>query len=183
MTARRGRRRQPFDVCGEAAAGMTLLQASAGTGKTFTIAALTTRYVAEAACRSTACSSSRSPAWPRASYANGCGTGSSAPSTGWSTPSAARARHEDDEIVRLLATAPRRRSRRGADRLGKAIADFDAATIETTHGFCLQVLYGLGTAGDVDRGGHPGRGRAATCWRRWSTTSTSASSPARPDTW
>ncbi len=37
------------------------------------------------------------------------------------------------------------------DRLGKAIADFDAATIETTHGFCLQVLYGLGTAGDVDR--------------------------------
>ena len=36
-------------------------------------------------------------------------------------------------------------------RLGKAIADFDAATIETTHGFCLQVLYGLGTAGDVDR--------------------------------
>ena len=28
---------------------MTLLQASAGTGKTFTIAALTTRYVAEAA--------------------------------------------------------------------------------------------------------------------------------------
>ncbi len=37
------------------------------------------------------------------------------------------------------------------DRLGKAIANFDAATIETTHGFCLQVLYGLGTAGDVDR--------------------------------
>ena len=37
------------------------------------------------------------------------------------------------------------------DRLAKAIADFDAATIETTHGFCLQVLYGLGTAGDVDR--------------------------------
>jgi exodeoxyribonuclease V beta subunit len=37
------------------------------------------------------------------------------------------------------------------DRLGKAIADFDAATIETTHGFCLQILYGLGTAGDVDR--------------------------------
>ena len=38
---------QPFDVCGELPTGMTLLQASAGTGKTFTIAALTTRYVAE----------------------------------------------------------------------------------------------------------------------------------------
>jgi exodeoxyribonuclease V beta subunit len=36
-----------FDACGELPTGMTLLQASAGTGKTFTIAALTTRYVAE----------------------------------------------------------------------------------------------------------------------------------------
>jgi exodeoxyribonuclease V beta subunit len=35
-----------FDVCGELPTGMTLLQASAGTGKTFTIAALTARYVA-----------------------------------------------------------------------------------------------------------------------------------------
>src|SRR5580693_9986707 len=38
---------QRFDVCGKLPRGMTLLQASAGTGKTFTIAALTTRYVAE----------------------------------------------------------------------------------------------------------------------------------------
>src|SRR5258708_38170818 len=38
---------RPFDMCGELPTGMTLLQASAGTGKTFTIAALTTRYVAE----------------------------------------------------------------------------------------------------------------------------------------
>ena len=37
---------QPFDVRGQLPTGMTLLQASAGTGKTFTIAALTTRYVA-----------------------------------------------------------------------------------------------------------------------------------------
>ena len=37
------------------------------------------------------------------------------------------------------------------ERLAKAIADFDAATIETTHGFCMQVLAGLGTAGDVER--------------------------------
>ncbi len=37
------------------------------------------------------------------------------------------------------------------DRLAKAIANFDAATIETTHGFCMQVLSGLGTAGDVEQ--------------------------------
>ena len=38
---------QPFVARGDLPRGMTLLQASAGTGKTFTIAALTTRYVAE----------------------------------------------------------------------------------------------------------------------------------------
>ena len=59
--------------------------------------------------------------------------------------------HEDDELVRLLADAPAEEVAVRRDRLGKAIANFDAATIETTHGFCLQVLYGLGTAGDVDR--------------------------------
>src|SRR5580704_7753677 len=36
-----------FDVCGPLPKGVTLLEASAGTGKTFTIASLVTRYVAE----------------------------------------------------------------------------------------------------------------------------------------
>jgi exodeoxyribonuclease V beta subunit len=36
-----------FDVCGDLPTGTTVLEASAGTGKTFTIAALATRYVAE----------------------------------------------------------------------------------------------------------------------------------------
>ena len=36
-----------FDVCGPLPEGTTVLEASAGTGKTFTIAALATRYVAE----------------------------------------------------------------------------------------------------------------------------------------
>ncbi len=53
--------------------------------------------------------------------------------------------------MQLLARGPSDEVEARRDRLGKAIADFDAATIETTHGFCLQVLYGLGTAGDVDR--------------------------------
>ncbi len=37
---------EAFDVCGELPSGVTVLEASAGTGKTFTIAALATRYVA-----------------------------------------------------------------------------------------------------------------------------------------
>ena len=36
-----------FDVCGPLPPGVTVLEASAGTGKTYTIAALTARYVAE----------------------------------------------------------------------------------------------------------------------------------------
>ena len=37
-------------------------------------------------------------------------------------------------------------------RLADAIANFDAATIETTHGFCQKVLDGLGTLADSDPG-------------------------------
>jgi exodeoxyribonuclease V beta subunit len=37
-------------------------------------------------------------------------------------------------------------------RLADAITLFDAATVTTTHGFCQQVLLGLGTAGDYDPG-------------------------------
>uniref|UniRef100_UPI0017BFF96C UvrD-helicase domain-containing protein n=1 Tax=Sporichthya sp. TaxID=65475 RepID=UPI0017BFF96C len=36
------------------------------------------------------------------------------------------------------------------DRLVAATADFDAATITTTHGFCQLVIRGLGTAADAD---------------------------------
>ena len=40
-----------FDVTGALPTGTTLLEASAGTGKTWTIASLVTRYVAEGHCR------------------------------------------------------------------------------------------------------------------------------------
>ena len=36
-----------FDICGPLPSGITVLEASAGTGKTYTIAALAARYVAE----------------------------------------------------------------------------------------------------------------------------------------
>ena len=41
------RERRRFDVCGPLPSGVTVLEASAGTGKTYTIAALAARYVAE----------------------------------------------------------------------------------------------------------------------------------------
>src|ERR687889_2004026 len=38
---------RPFDICGPLPTGVTVLEASAGTGKTYTIAALAARYVAD----------------------------------------------------------------------------------------------------------------------------------------
>ena len=38
---------KPFDLLGPLPTGTTVLEASAGTGKTFTVGALVTRYVAE----------------------------------------------------------------------------------------------------------------------------------------
>ena len=78
---------------------------------------------------------------------------------------------------RRAPAAPLRRRRRPSctprrRRIGDALADFDAATIATTHQFCQLVLRSLGVAGDSDAG---------TSWwttstsssSRWSTTSTS----------
>ena len=142
---------RPFEVGGPLPRGMTLLQASAGTGKTFTIAALTTRYVAEGVLpidrllvitfTRMATGELRERVRDRLVFAH----------DGLVDILEGTASHEDDEIVQLLADGPRDEVEARRDRLAKAIADFDAATIETTHGFCLQVLYGLGTAGDVDR--------------------------------
>jgi exodeoxyribonuclease V beta subunit len=140
-----------FDVCGPLPRGMTLLEASAGTGKTFTIAALTARYVAEAAkpidrllvitFTRMATGELRERVRDRLVTAH---DGLAAILDGAGPP-------EHDHVVRHLADVPRAEQAARRDRLAKAVADFDAATIETTHGFCLQVLYGLGTAGDVDR--------------------------------
>jgi exodeoxyribonuclease V beta subunit len=140
-----------FNVCGELPTGMTLLQASAGTGKTFTIAALTTRYIAEGILpidrllvitfTRMATGELRERVRERMVRAF----------DGLVDILAGHGGHEADEIVQLLARGEPHEVEARRDRLGKAIADFDAATIETTHGFCLQVLYGLGTAGDVDR--------------------------------
>ena len=151
MTPARTTEPQPFDVCGPLPTGMTLLQASAGTGKTFTIAALTTRYVAEGVLpidrllvitfTRMATGELRERVRDRLVRAF----------DGLVDTLSGLGGHVDDELVHLLAQGPQPEVEARRDRLGKAIADFDAATIETTHGFCLQVLYGLGTAGDVDR--------------------------------
>ncbi len=50
-------------------------------------------------------------------------------------------------MVTLLARGDAERHRQN---LARAIASFDAATIATTHGFCQEMLGGLGIAGDLE---------------------------------
>ena len=137
-----------FDVCGPLPSGTTVLEASAGTGKTFTIAALATRYVAEGVValpdmllvtfgraatqelrdrvRQTLVTTERALRDPAAARASG------------------------DAVLQLLSGVPDDEVETRRARLTTALADFDAATIATTHGFCQQMLSGLGLAGDLD---------------------------------
>ena len=52
--------------------------------------------------------------------------------------------------MNLLADGPLDEVRLRHRRLQRALAGFDGATIATTHGFCQEVLGGLGIDGDVE---------------------------------
>jgi exodeoxyribonuclease V beta subunit len=138
----------PFEIGGPLPSGVTLLEASAGTGKTFTIASLVVRYVA---------SGLRLEELLVVTFTR-MATGELRDRVRKSLVSAAHGLTQvidgakvDDEIVRLLADTSDAERKLRRDRLVAANADFDAATIDTTHGFCLHVLMGLGVAGDVER--------------------------------
>jgi exodeoxyribonuclease V beta subunit len=140
---------EPFDISGPLPIGVTLLEASAGTGKTFTIAGLVARYVAEGTALDRllvvtftrmATGELRERVRERLVTA----------AEGLSGALAGVPVDPGDGVLRALAGGSPDEIERRHDRLAKAITDFDAATIETTHGFCLHVLVGLGVAGDVE---------------------------------
>src|SRR3990170_4137208 len=138
----------PFEVCGPLPTGVTVLEASAGTGKTFTIAALAARYVAEdiplhqllmVTFTRMATGELRSRVRERlVSAEHGL------------ERALAGAPPEDDAVVQLLATGSPTLVALRRERLAAALADFDSATIATTHGFCQEVLGGLGVLGDIE---------------------------------
>jgi len=134
-----------FDVCGPLPSGVTVLEASAGTGKTYTIAALAARYVAEGiplermllvTFTRMATGELRERVRDRLIEVE---RGLAARLAGASSAG--------DPIVDLLFVGNAEVARR---RLAHAVAGFDAATIATTHGFCQEVLGGLGIAGDLE---------------------------------
>jgi exodeoxyribonuclease V beta subunit len=138
-----------FDLAGPLPTGTTLLEASAGTGKTFTVAALVARYVAEEGVpldqllvitfgraasqelrervREQLVRAERALADP------------------------ASADRDQPVVAHLLDTDDAEIGRRHR-RLRDALASFDSATIATTHQFCQTVLRSLGVAGDTDTG-------------------------------
>jgi exodeoxyribonuclease V beta subunit len=141
---------EPFDVLGPLPEGTVVLEASAGTGKTWTIAALATRYVAEAGL---ALSQLMLVTFGRAAtqeLRERTRARLTSAALGLADVEAARA--GDDVLLAHLATGSDDEVAERRRRLVAALADFDAATITTTHSFCQRMLDGLGTAGDRELG-------------------------------
>ncbi|MFY9922412.1 MAG: exodeoxyribonuclease V subunit beta [Mycobacterium sp.] len=139
-----------FDLLGPlpAARSTTVLEASAGTGKTFALAGLVTRYIGEGEATldqmllitfgRAATQELRDRV--RRQIVDAV--------VAFDDPSAVG----DNQVIAHLLDCgdDERRDRR--QRLRDALASFDAATIATTHQFCQMVLKSLGVAGDSDSG-------------------------------
>ena len=144
-------RLEPFDIPDPLPTGTTLLEASAGTGKTWTIGALVTRYVAEGdgAARADAGRHVRPRGQPGAARAR--------PRPSWSRPSArwpatrpCPTYEPSDLIALLLDCDDDEIVRAGTGACATRWPASTRATIATTHQFCSMVLDSLGVAGDTD---------------------------------
>ncbi|BBX48060.1 exodeoxyribonuclease V subunit beta [Mycobacterium cookii] len=138
---------EPFNLLGPlpAANATTVLQASAGTGKTFALAGLVTRYLAEGKAtldQMLLITFSRSASQElrervRRQIADAV--------IAFDDPSTVG----ENQLVAYLLDAPVDEREARKQRLRDALAGFDAATIATTHQFCQLVLKSLGVAGDT----------------------------------
>lgn len=136
-----------FDLLGALPAerSTTVLEASAGTGKTFALAGLVTRYLADGAASLDQmllitfgrAASQELRERVRCQIVDAV--------RAFADPSTVG----DNQLVAyLLAGTDDQRAAR-EQRLRDALAGFDAATIATTHQFCQLVLRSLGVAGDT----------------------------------
>ncbi|QBJ97881.1 AAA family ATPase [Rhodococcus sp. ABRD24] len=137
-----------FDLLAPLPSGTTVLEASAGTGKTYAIVGLAARFVAEAGvdlAQLLLVTFSRAATKElrertRERFASAA--------AGLVDPLAARA--SGDPLVAHLADADSGEVALRRRRLMQALSDFDAGTIVTTHSFCQRMLDGLGIAGERD---------------------------------
>ncbi|WP_280463230.1 UvrD-helicase domain-containing protein [Nocardia carnea] len=139
-----------FALCDALPTGTTVLEASAGTGKTYAIVGLAVRYVAEAAIpisRLLLVTFSRAATQELRERTRDRFV---AVAAALADPVAART--ATDELVCHLATAEPGEVAARRARLLTALSDFDAGVIATTHSFCRRMLAELGVAGDLDPG-------------------------------
>jgi exodeoxyribonuclease V beta subunit len=141
-----------FDLAGPLPRGTALLEASAGTGKTFAIGALVTRYVAEGVVpldQMLVVTFGRAATQELRDRVRG------ALLRAERTFAAALAGRDtgpvDAVLAALLDAEDAERAARHR-RLADALASFDHATIATIHQFCQLVLRSLGVAGDTEPG-------------------------------
>ncbi|WP_425302203.1 UvrD-helicase domain-containing protein [Nocardia cyriacigeorgica] len=137
-----------FDPVGPLPTGTTVLEASAGTGKTYAIVGLAVRYVAEAGIdisQLLLVTFSRAATQELRERTRNRFVGVAA---ALADPAAARA--SGDELVEYLAAADEDEVWRRRARLLAALSDFDAGAIATTHSFCQRMLDELGLAGEHD---------------------------------
>ncbi len=140
---------EPFDIRAPLPTGTTVLEASAGTGKTWTIGALVARYVAEDVATldqmlivtfgRAASQELRERVRTQLVEAERALAGDAAPDAGPAS-----------DLLDLLLDCDEETRRQRHRRIVAALASFDAATIATTHQFCSLVLGSLGVAGDTD---------------------------------
>ena len=138
-----------FDVAApELPTGTTLLEASAGTGKTWTIAALVTRYVAQGettldemlVVTFTRAASQELRERVRAQLTEAAAV--------LADPGVA---DPDNRLHHWLLDSDAAQRAVRLERVQDALSGFDSATIATIHQFCQIVLRSLGVAGDSDR--------------------------------
>lgn len=134
-----------FTVTGALPGGTSVIEASAGTGKTYAVVALATRAVALGEVSPdqlmivtfTQVATQELRGRVRHRFAR----------TADALTDPATARSSDDELTRALATGDDADIRERRARLLQALSDFDAVTIATTHSFCQRMLDSLGIAG------------------------------------
>lgn len=141
---------EAFDAAGPLPQGTTVLEASAGTGKTHAIVGLAVRYVAEQGISITELLLVTFSRAATQELRERTRDRFVTVATALAEPAAAQ--EHPDELVRALAAADPATVRLRRRRLLSALADFDAGTIATTHSFCQRMLDELGLAGEHDPG-------------------------------
>lgn len=141
---------EDFDLLGPlpAARSTTVLEASAGTGKTFALAGLVTRYIAEGAAtldQMLLITFGRAATQELRDRVRRQIVDAvvAFDDPGWVG---------DNQVIDHLLDCGNDERLLRRQRLRDALAAFDAATIATTHQFCQMVLKSLGVAGDSDSG-------------------------------